>query len=279
MTTPKEIADFLDEVRQTRRQLGTGELPDDSPAAHFAALAVRERGDADLSNHIVLLADLWTLIGGEQLSSLATLIRGDEYAFGLFPLARSVIEHSTATIWVIDPTVSPEQRAARAALAIYRSNQEMVTAAAHLDKTSDVYKAKKAELRAHRKRINEQFPNGTDLDARAPSVAGEHSLSPTDLVKHFANAAGTDSRQTEGIYDYLCAAANHPTLAAFEFIGSEAEGHLPTMDDDFLDRLIRTVLGPYLMALQGFAAYCSWDPTGVVAVRTKSENLFPTPSP
>jgi hypothetical protein len=275
-----EIAAFLDELRQVRRALTRPDIPGDSPAAHYAALAQEERGTAALTDRVVILADLWTLVAGEQIASVAALLRADEYVFGVFPLARSVIEHSTAVVWVLDPTCTAEQRCARAALVMDRSNEELVTASAHLaDKTNPTYKARRDEMRRHRDDVQAQFPDGTDLDVHPKSIAGQSLLSPTDLVRHFAEAAGYDPREWEGIYDYLCAAANHPTLAAFEFFGEVSEGgHLPTMSDDFVERLVRAMLAAYLMALQGYAAYCGWDQASVLELRDRSEQLFPDPS-
>lgn len=275
----EDIADFLDEIRLARRGLTRPDIPAESPAAHYAALAEEARGTSALTDRIVILTDLWTLVAGEQLASAAALLRADEYVFGLFPLARSIIEHSTAVVWVLDPTCTVEERCARAALAVDRSNEELVAAAAHLaDKKHETYKARREAMRQHRADVEGQFPQGTDLEVHPKVVADERLLSPTELVKHFADAASFDPREWEGIYDYLCAAANHPTLAAFEFFGEVAEeGHLPLMSQDFLERLVRAVLGPYLMALQAYAAYCGWDKSVVQALRDRSQALFPDP--
>jgi hypothetical protein len=272
-----DIAEFLDEIRVVRRKLTRPDIPAESPAAHYAALTEEERGTAALTDRVVILADLWTLIAGEQLSSIAALLRAGEFVFGIFPLARSVIEHSTAVVWVLDPTCTVEERCARAALAMDRSNEELVTASAHLSsKQNETYKARRGVMRQHRADVVAQFPDGTDLDAHPRSVAGQALMSPTDLVKHFAESAGYDAREWEGIYDYLCAAANHPTLAAFEFFAETSDrGHLPIMSQDFLERLVRAVLAAYLMALQRYAAYCDWDEAAVQELRGRSEELFP----
>lgn len=277
--SPDDIAAFLDEIRVVRRGLTRPDIPADSPAAHYAALAEEERGTAELTDRVVILTDLWTLVGGEQLASMAALLRADEYVFGLFPLARSVIEHSAAVVWVLDPACSVEERCARAALAMDRSNEELVTASAHLaDKKNDTYRARRDAMRQHRADVQEQFPEGTDLEAHPKSIAGQALLPPTGLVKHFANSGGYNPREWEGIYDYLCAAANHPTLAAFEFFDEAAEeDHLPIMTEDFLERLVRAVLATYLMALQGYAAYCGWDEGAVQALRDQSQEFFPDP--
>lgn len=277
MAATNEIATFLDNLRAVRRRLARSDVAPDSPAAHFANLATNERGSARVTDRLIVVADLWTLVASEQMASMATIIRASEHAFGLFPLARSVIEHSAAVVWVLDPAVSPERRCARAALSIDRSNEKLVTAAAHLaDKSDPTYLARRRTMREFRDEIVSDFPRDTDLNARPKLIAGETPLSPTAMVVHFAEAGGFNSREWEGIYDYLCAAANHPTLAAFEFFGeSETTSHLPTMSDDFLDRLMRAVVAPCLMALQGYAAYCGWDPSMVEGLTAQAAALFP----
>src|SRR5688572_14547746 len=114
--SPDDIAALLEDVRTVRRRLTRPDIPTDSPASHYAALSEESRGSTLLADRVVVLADLWTLVGGEQLASIAALLRAREHAFGVFPLARSVIEHSTAVVWVLDPDCSGEQRGARAAL-------------------------------------------------------------------------------------------------------------------------------------------------------------------
>ena len=276
----EEIASFLDDVRLARRKLPRADLPLDSMATHYAELALAERGTTAITDRVIVLADLWTLVAAEQLASMAALIRAGEHVFGLFPLARSVVEHSAAVVWVLAPDLSVEQRCARAALAIDRSNEELVTASAHLaDKSNETYKARRAAMRELREQVVTEFPDYTDLAASPKTIAGETPVSPTALVRHFAEAAGFNPREWEGIYDYLCAAANHPTLAAFEFFSEEGQsGHLPTMSEDFLDRLIRAVISPCLMALQGYAAYCGWDASIVADLLARSAELFPDPT-
>ena len=82
-----------------------------------------------MSDRVVLVGDLWTLIASDQLGAVGTLLRGGEI-LGLFPVLRSSIEHSCAAFWVLDALVSPEVRAARAALVVDRSNEELKKAAA-----------------------------------------------------------------------------------------------------------------------------------------------------
>lgn len=241
-----------------------------------------ERGTTALTDRIIVVLDLWTVVAGEQLAAMAAVIRAQEHVFGLFPLARSIIEHSAASVWVLDPDVSPERRCARAALAVDRSNEELVVAAAHLaNKQNDVYQERRRAMRDLRAQLLIEFPEGTDLQTTPKVIAGEDLLSPTAAVRAFAEAAGFDPREWEGIYDYLCAAANHPTLAAFEFFGESEEDRrqAPTMSEDFLERLARAVVAPYLMALQGYSAYCGWDASIVDALHVRVTDVLPTVEP
>lgn len=276
----EQIADLLEEVRRVRHQLARPDITEKSQADVEFVVAEQERATRASAEGVIVLVDLWTLIAAEQLASIAALLRAEEHVYGLFPLARSVIEHSTAVVWLLDPSIAPDERSARAALAIDRSNEALVTAAAHLsDKQNETYKARRATMRDHRAAVNEEFQHGTDLRSSPRTVAGQTLLSPTDLVKHFARVAEANEREWEGIYDYFCAAANHPSLAAFEFFTEVGEGeHQLELADELLERFIRPLLASYLLAIEGYASYCGWDQSAIRQLRERSSRVFPDPS-
>lgn len=276
----EQIADLLEEVRRVRRQLARPNVAEGSPADVDLVVSERDRGTRASAEGVIALVDLWTLVAAEQLASIAALLRAEDYVYGLFPLARSLLEHSTAVVWLLDPSIEPHERAARGALAIDRSNEALVTTAAHLsDKQNETYKARRAAMRAHRLAVNEEFQDGTDFGSSPKTVAGQPLLSPTELVKRFANVAEENEREWEGIYDYLCAAANHPSLAAFEFFTEAAEGeHQLGIPDELLERFVRPLIASYLLGLEGYAAYCGWDQSAIQELRERSLSLLPDPS-
>lgn len=160
----EQIADLLEEVRRVRRQLARPNVTEGSQADIDFVVCERDRGTRASAEGVIALVDLWTLIAAEQLASIAALLRAEEYVYGFFPLARSVIEHSTAVVWLLDLSIAPHERAARGALAIDRSNESLVTTAAHLsDKQNETYKARRAAMRAHRAAVNEEFQHTTPI--------------------------------------------------------------------------------------------------------------------
>lgn len=248
----------------------------DSPASYFAELARRERGSTKIADQVIVVATLWTLIAGDQLYGLAALIRS-RAVFALFPVLRASIEHSCLSIWVLDPdpTVTPEVRCARAALATERSHEELVNAAAHLGgKQSDVYKEHRRMLKAFRADIAQQFPEGTDIDKKV--IAGQRLASPTEVMHHYGSRWG-DAREWEGIYGYLCATANHPTLAANEFLVATPEGLRIDFPLESLERFLRLALIPYLKALEHYAVFCGWDRSGLAALMVDADQAFSHP--
>ena len=122
---------------------------------------------------------------------------------------------AAAAFWVLDALVSPEVRAARAALVVDRSNEELKKAAEHLGgKDTETYEERREIFRRFREQIVVEFPNDTDLAKGV--IAGEPRRRPTEIMRHSGSHWGS-SEEWEGTYDYLCATANHPSLAAFEF--------------------------------------------------------------
>jgi hypothetical protein len=214
-----------------------------------AALAA---GRGDIMDRPVVVADLWTLVASEQIKAAAVMIGEADpglVLIGMSPLLRSVVEHSAATVWVLDNRESAETRAARAALYYLRGLEDSTRAASHLGgRGNPSHLEARAQLRELRKTLATEFPDGTNLTSSPPVIAGERSPSPTDPVLHYGERWGT-KEQWEGVYDYLCAAANHPNMLAFELL----EG-----TDDLIDRFCQTMISPYVKALQHYSDYCGF---------------------
>jgi hypothetical protein len=209
-------------------------------------------GRGTVMDRPVLVADLWTAVAAVQIGAAAVMIGAEDpgsVLIGMSPLLRSVLEHSAATVWVLDNQVGPEIRAARAALYHLRGLEDSTKAASHLGGHGNKSHAEaRAQLRALRKVLVKQFPNGTDLTVSPPVIAGERSPSPTGPVLHYGERWGID-KEWEGIYDYLSAAANHPNMLTFELLGDA---------DGLIDRFCLAMISPYVKALQHFADYCGF---------------------
>jgi len=257
MVTSAELVNVLIDCREARHQLPRADLPTDSVAQHYADLALQERGTPNPADRVAMVVDLWTLVAAEQLGSIAVLIAAGEPIFALFPVCRSAIEHSCLAVWTVDPETSPETICARAALGMLRSHQELCAAASRMGgKGSDVHQRQRAQLRALRAAIEREFPIGTDLEKSI--IASEAMPQPTDVLKHFGSRWGNE-REWQGMYDYLCT-VTHPTLAPYEFIDVDKRGNVTfNATEDFLERLVRATIVPYLKALEHYAAYFHWN--------------------
>jgi hypothetical protein len=258
----EELAQLLAALRDVRSSLGAADLPPESVAAHVANLARDERGTTQLADRLIIVSDLWTLIAADQAAGVAALLRVGDLVFSLFPLCRSIIEHSAETVWVLDPDVSPEIRCARAALAMDKSYETLCAVTSHLaGRGTPAHTEQRRVLKEFRESLEREFPEGTDLAAGI--VAGETLATPTEILEHFGGRWG-DAREWEGIYEYLCATATHPGVAAFEFFTEHPDGgYLPMMSVDFLERILRATLIPLLKALEHYALYCKWDMTAL----------------
>ena len=200
----------------------------------------------------LVVADLWTLVASEQIKAAAVMIGEEDpgpVLIGLSPLLRSVVEHSAAVAWVLDNQVAGEVRAARAALYYLRGLEDSTKAAAHLGGSGNPsHLEAKKQFRELRKLLAKEFPDSTDLTASPVVIAGEAMPSPSGPVLHYGDRWGTGN-QWKGVYDYLCAAANHPNMLAFELL-EDTKG--------LIDRFCQAMVSPYVRALQYFAQYCGF---------------------
>jgi hypothetical protein len=244
-------AEILKAAADVRRHVVQPEADPDSPlvADRDAAIAA---GRGDIMDRVVIVADLWTLVASEQIKAAAVMIAEEDpgpVLIGLSPLLRSVVEHSAATVWVLDPEIRGEIRAARAALYFLRGLEDSTKAASHLGGHGNPSHVEaKKQFRSLRKELVKEFPNETDLTVSPPIIAGQPLPTPTGPVLHYGRRWGTE-KEWEGIYDYLCAAANHPNMLAFELL-EDASG--------LIDRFCQAMISPYVKALQHFADYCGF---------------------
>ncbi|MGD9998010.1 MAG: hypothetical protein AB7L17_16900 [Ilumatobacteraceae bacterium] len=271
-----ELVDYIDAIRAARRRLSGQDVASGSTAAYDREVAKNHTGSYLPMDRVLGLADLWTLIAADHLQSIATLVRSGTYAFGLFPLGRSVIEHSTATRWILDPNVTGYTRCARAALAVDRSMEQAVGVASKIaGKSSEGYRTKRAILRQHRATVAAEFPEGTDLQASPKTVGNEALLGPTELVEHYAVQTGDDPRESIGVYSWFCCVANHPTAAAYEMYDDVATvGFRPGHTPEFMRRVMPSIVAPCISAVQAHALYCGWDCDEIEGVAAKWSEVF-----
>jgi hypothetical protein len=250
------VADLLRGASVLRQQVHQPGMVSTSVAQHELNLVTAELGTPEPIERLISLVDLWSSIAAEQLHDVGVLVEGARSVFGIFPNIRSVIEHGAWITYLLDNQVGPDERARRAALAELQSQQKLVAAAAHMtDKDNLGYKALRANLDCLREAIAAQFPG---FDASTGTIDGERVAAPTAVVKFFGGRFG-DSRQWFGMYEYLCGTANHPSKNAFEFFEVQPDGKTElTLTVEFMNKLARAGLSPYLNALQCMRGYFDW---------------------
>jgi hypothetical protein len=265
-STRNAIAALLSEALDVRTavHLGVPE-PGSVAAAELRAPELPLRA----IERVIRCADLWTNIAGDHLRGIGTLVADGTNVFGVFPLTRSALEHATSIAWVMDDEASTRRRAVRAALADIHSEMEMNAAVRRMaGKESDEARSRKARLRELRDEVQQDFGN-LELEPEV-SIDGETAARPTAIVERFGDRWG-DARQYVGMYDYLCATANHPSFSAFEYFDiSDPLNPAARISDEVLGKLVRVGLVPYLKSLEYFAGYMGWSSNAVWAYASRA---------
>lgn len=249
------------------RFLRTGFVqPDPGPeslAKYELDHAVEAFGSTMPIERLIHCVDLWTVITSDQLYGLSRLIHDGTTVFPIFPILRSVIEHSAWIAWVLDDQCDARKRAARASLAVLRSQEELHKAASRMGgKGTPTEQAAKGRLKQTRLDTGQEFGS---LILDPLQLDGNPIPSPTDVIESFGTRWG-DAREWMGMYDYLCGTANHPSLNADEYFDLSDPAHpIAHISDDLLNRLLRAGLVPYLKSLEYFCGYMGWPTTGLDA--------------
>jgi hypothetical protein len=270
---PGALAALLRSGRTFRADSHFGAFAPDSPASGDVEACESELGTREPVSRVIRCADLWTAIAADQLSGLGLLIADGSTVFSMFPIVRSVIEHSAATVWVLDPDVSPRVRALRAALATVNSEEEACKASARLGgRGNEVHTASRRRLQDLRAAIQREF--GTEASGGGDVLIAEGLPRPGEIVRHYGARWG-DERQAEGVYDYLCATGNHPSLMGFEYVTVDETTGLTGFDaSDMIERLARAALVPYMKALEHFVQYMGWGQSALDRFHTDVESVL-----
>lgn len=221
-------------------------------------MAAAQLGTDEPIRRVIRVADLWTLIAADQIHGLALLYEAGDSMFSVFPIVRSIIEHSAACTWVLDPSCATPERAARAAVYHLESATAMLPAASHMGggKGTGAFKSARAVLVELRAKILAEFPNDTTIDPI--KVNGVTRASPTAIVAGLGQDE-VSRKEWSGIYDYLCCTATHPNLSAFEFFGVAGNGLVSCqLSDDFAKKLLRAGCAAFNEALRHVVSYCGW---------------------
>jgi hypothetical protein len=262
----EKLARLLDLAASVRAMSWNAMPEPSSAAAHELADVFAQLGTDRPIRRVAALVDLWTLIGSDQMASAATVLRSGTGQLGVFPIARSIIEHAGATLWVLAPQLSTRSRGARAALAARKSAEETCRAMAHLhDKGSEQHLHAHRALKELREALCEDFGVATGDEA---AIFEEKLASPTEMVSE-VGAPTNETRRWQGVYDYLCAVANHPTLRVFDFIDTDAQPPTMELPAAFVETLTRACLSAHLTALDATLHYFGWDKTQLLSAYSR----------
>ena len=225
---------------------------------------------------LVATVDLWSMVASDQVYGLSLMVRDQRTVFSLFPVLRSVIEHSTRITFLLDTEAIANVRLARAGLDALRSADEMAKAASRMGgKGSPTHEEAKTTRVTLRAKIAEEF--GT-LVIDPLSLEGEELASPTRVVERFGERFGPSARLWSGVYDYFCSTANHPTLSGYEYFDKQAPAAGAQVAPEYLERLVRSALVPYMRALESYTTYMGWPVEAVWAyVDRVNDVLMPLP--
>ena len=251
--TPDAIADLLAGAAECREQLRIEEWSEGSPAA--AELAAASQSFSPAIDRLIRSVDLWTLVATDHLAGLSMIIASRRSLFSIFPLLRSVLEHSAYVVWALDNQVDARGRAARAALVAVKSQEVLAGAASRsAGKGSETYVAHRDAYRKLREDVRAEFE--IDEISDPYTIDGEPFPRITDIIEHFGERWGGGARQWIGVYDYLCGTANHPSFNAYEYFDlTDPTAKLPELSVDGLRRLLAPAMVPYLKALEAGTAY------------------------
>lgn len=220
------------------------------------------RGVPSGSDRVIYCGDCWTVVTANQLGSLATLINIDRPGFAIYPVLRSVIEHSAWLCWMLDESATPYQRLCRANLAYLNTGKGRVATAALIygahsemhDTASQDYEALLSDLRGSFVDIN----TGRNL-----CIDGERLPAATQIVRHMGELMGNSDRWN-GVYKFLCQMANHPTLSVSEVLVLQDDLVLEIrISHDTLSQNLLSALNPYLWSLNYLCAYLGWPTTAL----------------
>jgi hypothetical protein len=259
------VATLLADAASCRDKLAIDTLPPDAPVARELASASASFEPA--IHRLVRSADLWTMIATDHLAGIALIVRPRRRfiakvplvraprtsLFSIFPLFRSVIEHSAYVAWVLDDRADIKKKAARAALVELHGQEHLLGAATLLaGKGTPTRTSHRAYGKQLRNSVQAEF--GVTL-TEPYAIEGETLPMFVEVVESFGTRWG-NPRAWAGIYGYFCGTGNHPSFNAYEYLELTA----PTVSPPILSRgtflrLLNPVMVAYLKALEMTAGF------------------------
>ena len=210
----------------------------------------------EVAERIIICNDYWTVVTADQLRGLAVVIDSGRTGYSMFPIMRSIIEHSAWIAWILDNNCSGPERIVRANLAFLNTGAQRTQAAAYAyGKTHPIYVESRNEFRRLQRQLKDTF---SEVDIDSVTIDRQSLPAPTEIIKHMGRAMGNE-RLWLGVYHYLCGMANHPSLSVVEIVTVGSSGnHFIEITDERMQQSVRSTIGPYLLSLHYMCAYMGW---------------------
>lgn len=254
----QDTADLLIRCSELRNRLfgaGPGPARPSGATRDFDAFDGNETFP-DTSDRIIVCCDYWTVVTADQLRSMSIIVDSGIPGFAIYPIMRSVIEHSAWLCWILDEKCSALQRISRANLAYLNTvKQRINTASLIYGRDSEMKNSIRADYRTFRDEIQRTFANVT-LDPM--TIEGEALPTPTAVIDHIGAVMGNQA-QWKGVYKFYCEMANHPSLNVAEIIKPGTSGYSAIqISPETLAQNVKATIGPYLWSLHYVCAYLGW---------------------
>lgn len=133
---------------------------------------LEELGTDEPSAWIGLTTSTYLVESAHLCVALAQLLRSGAVTIAVDPLVRAIIERIGKVVWILDPTVGPRVRAARAGLEVAVCTQHYRTAVDQLADTNADKKAARERLVTIRERLEELFEVGKPLTDPCNELSG-----------------------------------------------------------------------------------------------------------
>jgi hypothetical protein len=216
---------------------------------------IENHGDQDPAGWLSQVVTMYLAEASHQLDLLGSLVRSRAVHATLEPLVRAVLERSGRICWLLDPTASAQQRAARCQLEVGVCALHYADALNLLDADADVRDELRTFRGEQRTRVHSRHAvdkNDAKNDMSDWIVDGENYPNFTDSVSY----ALSDHPLSPGMYAGLSGFA-HPNVF---FAGERRNQTVVTpnvliMHTDSIERTLRIAIGSHNAALKRWASY------------------------
>ena len=271
---------FRDMAAENRTLCAAGSAADHDRALLLARKPPVAPTSERLISHI---ANVYLYAASEHIGGLVALYAGEEILLSPLVLARSAIEHSAHTVWLLgDRATTSAARLARAFLEVIVGAEQAKMQAGrltgrggqtHTDRT-DLYRAVKEDAEA-------TFGAPPHDDNGRPQVNGERMPAPEQMVLEMNRLSSqplTDD-EIQGTYGYLSNFV-HPTSYTLQelFEVHEDNGErIPELARDigFHNKLARLTVVPFYHALFHTASYHGWNGQRLLKLNDDIDRLLP----